>query len=728
MKFDPAVPLLVSLLLIGMASVATKTDTGIARDAPQSEPGVVQAPNPLLAEWDTPFGVPPFDAIRDEHYLPAFRTAMTAHAAEIAAIQTDPSPPTFANVVEALERSGATLDRVANAFFAVNSAHSNDATREIARVVSPELARHSDDITLNRDLYARVKAVYDRRDHLDLNLEQRRLLEETHKQFVRSGAALSVEKQARLRDINAELAELSQRYGDNVLKETNGWELLITDSADLGELTGSLVAAARQEAQRRGHDTGWVITLQRPSLNPFLQYSPNRELRRRGFMGYALRGDNDNEQDNKDIAARMAALRAKAAGLMGYETHAQYVLSDNMAETPERVYEFLDRIWQPALTIAKSERDALQEMMRADGIEGKLEGWDWRYYTEKVRRARYDLDEEALRPYFEFTAVRDGAFWVANQLFGLTFHELEDMPVWHRDQQVFEVREADGAHLGVLYMDFFARESKEFGAWMNELRSQQRLDGEVHPVVTNNFNFPPSTATGPSLLSLEEASTLFHEFGHALHGLLSNVTYASLSGTNVPSDFVEFPSQVMENWMAEPQVLRRFARHYRTGAPIPDELIQKIQAVAKFDQGFATVEYLAAAYLDMAWHTMTKPMDVDVRAYENQETRRIGLIDEIIPRYRTTYYTHIFSGGYSAAYYSYIWSEVLDADCFQAFKETSLFDSATARRYREEILARGGTRPGMELYRAFRGRDPEIGPLLEKRGLVGREDSRMEGS
>ncbi|MFQ6045720.1 MAG: M3 family metallopeptidase [Gemmatimonadales bacterium] len=642
---------------------------------------------------------------------------MATHEAEVATIIANKETATFANTIEALERSGKLLTRVSNVFFAVNSAHSNDVTRETARIISPELAAHRDDITFNRALYERVKAVYDRRDELDLSPEQKRLLEETHKTFVRSGANLDSIAQTRLREINAELAELSQQFGDNVLKETNAFELHVTDSTDLGALPASLVAAAHKEAQRRAHDSGWSFTLQRPSINPFLQYSPNRELRKRMFMGYALRGDNDNDADNKQILARMAQLRAERAKLMGYETHAHFVLSDNMAETPDRVYRFLDQIWEAALRVAKDERDALREMMREDGVEAELEGWDWRYYTEKVRRARYALDEEALRPYFEVTAVRDGAFRVAGKLFGITFTELTDVPRWHRDQQVFEVREADGSHLGVLYMDFFARPSKRGGAWMNALRSQSGLDGEVHPIVTNNFNFPPPTDDSPSLLSLTEASTLFHEFGHALHGLFSDVTYESLSGTNVPRDFVEFPSQVMENWMAEPEVLRMFARHYQTGEPIPDELIQKIQAAAKFNQGFATVEYMAASYLDMAWHTLTEPKLLEPRAFEDAEMKRISLIDEIIPRYRSTYFQHIFSGGYAAGYYSYIWSEVLDADAFQAFKETGLFDQETANRYRKEILSKGGTRPGMELYEAFRGRPPDIGPLLEKRGL-----------
>jgi peptidyl-dipeptidase Dcp len=679
--------------------------------------GDLSSDNPLLAEWHTPFGVPPFDRFEEPQYLPAFRAAMVAQVAEVDAIIADGDTPSFANTIEALERSGKALSRVSNVFFAINSANSNDEIREIARTVSPELAAHGDAIALNGDLFQKVRAVYEQRASLGLNAEQSKLLEETHKRFVRSGAALPEASQERLRVINQELAELTENFGQNLLKETNAFELYITDRADLGELPESLVEAAAEEAKRRGHESGWTITLQRPSCNPFMQYSPNREMRRKVFEGYAMRANNGNDADNNELLKRIVDLRIESAKLMGYQTHAHFVLSDAMAETPDRVYALLDKVWKPTTRVAKAERDALQEMLRADGIDDQLRGWDWRYYTERLRQARYDLDEDMTRPYFEVSAVRDGVFMVCKELFGLEFIELADVPRWHPDQQVFEVKEADGSHLGVVYLDFFARESKGGGAWMNDLRPQSRLDGPVDPIVTTNFNYPPPTESGPSLLSFDEASTLFHEFGHAVHGLLSDVTYASLSGTNVPRDFVEFPSQVMENWMGEPEVLRMFARHYETGEPIPDELIEKIQATSKFDQGFATAEYMAACYLDMAWHTLRNPQDVDPREFEAKEMARIGLIDEIIPRYRNTYFAHIYSGGYSAGYYSYLWSEVLDADAFEAFKDTNLFDAATAVRYRR-LLASGGTAPGMDLYRAFRGRDPKIEPLLERRGLT----------
>jgi peptidyl-dipeptidase Dcp len=538
---------------------------------------------------------------------------------------------------------------------------------------------------------------------------------------VRSGASLEDAAQERLREINSELAKLATQFSENLLNETNEFELLVTDRADLGDLSESLIALAAEEAKRRGHDCDecWVFTLQRPSINPFLQYSPNRGLRKQMFDGYAMRGDNDNENDNKAIISRMASLRAESAALLGYDSHAAFILSDNMAENPDNVYGLLDQIWRPALARSKEERADMQAMMKADGIDDRLRGWDWRFYTEKVRKAKYDLDDDALRPYFEVNAVRDGVFSLATSLWGLQFEELTDVPRWHPDQQVFEVKEADGSHLAILYLDYFARDSKRGGAWKNALRPQSNVDDFVTPIITNNFNFPAPTEGSPSLLSLTNAETFFHEFGHALHGMFSNVRYESLAGTSTPRDFVEFPSQVMENWMRRPEVLRMFANHYQTGEPIPQEVIDKINASATFNQGFATVEYMAAAYLDMAYHVLDTTEEVEPRSFEDNAMADIGLIEEIIPRYRSGYFGHIFSSpvGYSSGYYSYIWSEILDADTFMAFKETDVLDQETAARYREEILSKGGTRPGMELYRNFRGRDPEIGPLLEKRGL-----------
>jgi len=674
--------------------------------------------NPLLEKWDTPFGVPPFDRISSENYLPAIRTAMQDHDAEVDAIVANTDTPTFENTIEALERSGKTLSSTTRIFFALDSANADDVIKETAKTLAPELSAHSDNISLNKELFDRVLTVYEQRDALGLGGEQEHLLEETHKQFVRSGANLEDAAQDRLREINSELAELSQQFQENLLDETNNFELLVTDKADLGNLPASLVALAAEEAKRRGHDCEcWAFTLQRPSINPFLQYSPNRDMRKKMFDGYAMRGDNDNEADSKSIVTRMVQLRVERAALMGYDSHAHFVLSDNMAENPDNVYKLLDQVWKPALKVSKIERTDMQALMRSEGVDDRLRGWDWRYYTEKVRKAKFDLDEDALRPYFEVNAVRDGVFALATKLFGLQFEQRDDLPTWHPDQDVFEVKEADGSHLAILYMDYFARESKRGGAWMNALRSQSNLDGFVTPIVTNNFNFPAPTEGSPSLLSLTEANTFFHEFGHALHGMLSDVTYESFAGTSTPRDFVEFPSQVMENWMRQPEVLRMFANHFETGEPIPQEIIDKITASATFNQGFETVEYMAAAYLDMAYHVLDSTEAVEPRGFEDAAMADIGLIEEILPRYRSGYFAHIFAGGYSSGYYSYIWSEVLDADAFMAFQETSLFDQETAARYREEILSKGGTRPGMELYQNFRGREPSIEPLLKKRGL-----------
>lgn len=674
--------------------------------------------NPLLEVWDTPFGTPPFDRIESQHYLPAYRAAMAEQRREIDAIIASSAKPTFANTIEALEASGKTYRKVNRIFSVVHGAHSDEVTRETAKIVAPEKSAHLDQIQLNVALFARIKAVYEHRGDLDLDDEQRRLLEETHKRFVRSGIELGEASRNRLREINAELATLTTQFRDNLLDDTNGFELLVSARADLGALPASLVALAAEEARRRGHDCEcWVFTLQRPSINPFLQYSPNRALRKKIFEGYAMRGDNDNEFDNKYIVSRIVQLRAEKAGMLGFKNHAEYVLAERMAERPELVYDLLDRVWQPARRVAIEERAARQDMMNSEGFEGKLEGWDWRYYTEKVRKAKYDYDDEALRPYFEVNAVRDGVFELTSRLFGLQFERRDDIPGWHPEQQVFEVSEADGSHIGIIYMDFFARESKRGGAWMNTLRQQSKLGGDVTPIVTNNFNYPAPTEASPSLLSLREASSLFHEFGHALHGLLSDVTYESLAGTNTPRDFVEFPSQVLQNWMTEPEILRMFARHYQTGETIPEETIEKITASTRFNQGFATVEYMAASYLDMAYHTRNSTEAVEPRAFESQVMSDIDLIDEIIPRYRSTYFAHVFAGGYSAGYYGYLWSQVLDADAFQAFKETGLLDRETAARFRGHILSKGSTRPGMELYVKFRGRPPVIEPLLERRGL-----------
>ena len=706
-------------ILIAVSCKNTQTTTNTTTQKVTTEiKNVTKKINPLLAEWDTPFGVPPFDKIKSEDYEPAFKEALAIHKKEIDAIIANTNKPTFKNTIEAIETSGQLLTRLTNIFFAVSSANTDDILKAARKVISPELTAHSDEIQLNTALFNKVKAVYEQRKSLGLTPEEMRLLTKTYDDYIRAGVNLEGKNKEKLKAINKRVSELSTKFGDNLLDETNAFELYVTDKKDLGNLPESLVAGAAQEAKRRGHDTGWSFTLQRPSINPFLQSSPNRDFREKLFQGYALRANNNNEHDNKAVLLEMANLRVKKAKLLGFATHADYVLSDAMAENPKAVYELLDKLWPAALQMAKNDRDALAAMMKKEGVAGIFRGSDWRYYVEKVRAERYNFNEDETRPYFEFTAVREGAFMLANKLFGLTFKELNNVPKWHKDQQVFEVLEADGKHLGIIYMDFFARESKRGGAWMNALRQQSNVNSYKTPIVTNNFNFPAPTADTPSLLSFSQAQTLFHEFGHALHGLFSNVKYRSLSGTSVPRDFVEFPSQVMENWMSEPEVLALYAKHYKTGEVIPTAMIKKMNEANAFNEGFRTVEYMAAAYLDMNWHTFTEPKEnLDVNAFEKDAMQKIGLIDEIIPRYRSTYYAHIFSGGYSAGYYSYLWSQVLDADTFNEFKKTgNIFDPTLAKKYRK-MLSSGGSKSGMDLYKDFLGRAPKIKPLLEKKGF-----------
>ena len=682
--------------------------------------GAKQPANPFLAEWDTPFGVPPFEAIKLEHYKPAFDESMKRHKQEIDAIIKNTSAATFENTIEAMDRSGDLLDRVSHVFFSMRSAMTNDAMESIAKDVAPALSKHRDEIRLNDLLFQRVGAIYEQKDQLGLTPEQRKLLDESYKSFVRGGAKLAAEKKDRFKAINAELSVLSLKFGEHVLKENNRFEMVIQDRADLAGLPDGVVAASSEAASERGHEGKWVFTLHKPSMIPFLQYSEKRELREKIYKAYINRGDNDDELDNKTTLARMAALRVERAKLLGYETHAHFVLEENMAKEPKNVYDLLEELWSPALKRAKVEAADMQKMIDREGGGFKLQSSDWWYYAEKVKKAKYDLDEEMLRPYFKMENVRAGAFELATRLFGLQFQERSDIPKYHEDVTVFEVKEADGTHVGILYVDYFPRASKRGGAWMGELRQQSKVGGaDIRPVIYNVGNFSKPTADKPSLLSFDEVNTLFHEFGHALHGLLSDCTYETLAGTNVARDFVELPSQIMENWASEPAVLKMYARHYETGEPMPDELIEKIHKSRHFNQGFATTEYLAASFLDMDWHTLSEPKPgIDVLHFEDTSLGKIGLIPEIISRYRSPYFRHIFAGGYSSGYYSYIWAQVLDADAFQAFKETGdIFDRKTARAFRENILAKGGTEEPMTLYQRFRGKKPQIKALLERRGL-----------
>ncbi len=610
------------------------------------------------------------------------------------------------------------LTRVSNVFFSLNSSLTSDTMQAMAQEIAPKLSKHGDDILMNEKRFQRVKAVYATKDDPSLTTEQKRLLDETYKSFVRNGANLDKEKQAKLREINEELSVATLKFGENILKENNRFELVIEKKKDLAGLPENVVTAAAEAAKERGHEGKWVFTLHKPSLIPFLQYSSKRELREKMFKAYDHRGDNNDDLDNKELVTKIARLRLRRAQLLGYKTHADYVLEENMAKTPDKVYEFLDRVWAPGLKRAKAEADDMQKMIDKEGGKFKLQPWDWWYYAEKVKKAKYDLDEEMLRPYFELENVRQGAFDVASKLYGITFVELSGVPKYHPDVRVFEVKDSDGSHIGLLYVDYFPRESKEGGAWMGAYKDEYMKAGKrIAPIIVNCGNFSKPTADTPALLSWDEVTTLFHEFGHGLQGLLTNCTYESLSGTNVATDFVELCSQIMENWASEPEVLKAYAKHYKTGEPMPDELIAKIRNARLFNQGFATTEYLAASILDMDWYTLTEDKPIDPIAFENKTFARIGLIPEIVSRYRSPYFNHIFGDGYSAGYYSYIWAEVLDADAFQAFKENGLFDRKTAQAFRDNILAAGNTEDPMTLYKRFRGAEPKIDPLLERRGL-----------
>ena len=678
----------------------------------------VDLKNPLLAKYETNFEVPPFDLIKDEHFRPAFKEALKVHEAEIDSILKIDEPATFANTILALENSGQLLNRVSTVFYNLNSANTNDTIQAIAKDLAPVMSAHRDEINLNPELFKRVKTVYDQRANAGLDAEDQKLLEETYKGFVRSGANLKDEDKEKLKKINAELSVLSTQYGQNLLAETNAFEMVVDKEEDLAGLPKELKAAAAAEAKAKGKDGKWLFTLQNPSVMPFLQYADNRELRKKIWDAYQLRGNNGNDADTKEILIKIANLRLDKAKLLGYSSHAAYVLEESMAENPANVNALLNKIWTPALAKAKTEAADIQKEIEAAKDTFKVAPYDWRYYQEKIRQKRYALNEEEIKPYFSLTDVREGAFATANKLWGISFVALNNVPVYHPEVEVYEVRDKDGSHLGLLYADFFPRASKRSGAWMTSYRSQARENGKrLAPVISIVCNFTKPVGDSPALLTFDEATTLFHEFGHALHGLFSNVKYRSLAGTSVPRDFVELPSQIMENWAADPEVLKTYAKHFQTKEAIPDALIEKMQKAGTFDQGFATIEYLAASMLDMNYHSATAPIKAKADDFEKSAMDKIGLIDAIIPRYRSTYFQHIFSGGYSAGYYSYIWSEVLDSDAFAAFKEKGLYDQNTAASFRSNILERGGTGNPAEMYRKFRGADPDPIHLMKKRGL-----------
>ena len=672
--------------------------------------------NPFFEEYETPFKIPPFEKIKFEHYEPAFMQGIDEHQKEILKIAQNEKEPTFENTLEALESSGKTLDKVANVFYNLLGSNTNDEFDALAVKMSPLLSAHNDKILLNKELFERIKILKSNEPSLKLSDEQKRLLDETYKRFQRAGANLDQEAMIRLTEINSSLSSLSVQFDQNVLKETNGYSLIIDDPDDLQGLPDEEIRQASLLASSEGHDGKWVFKPTRVSMYPFLTYSEKRELRENLYKSYILRGDNDNDFDNKEIIKKMVALRKEKANLMGFETHADYVLDNTMAKTTLNVNKLLDTVWNPGIEKAKGEVEAMQEIIIEEGGNFKLEAWDWWHYSEKLRQEKFDFKEEEVKPYFSEDKVLKGAFEVAKKLFEITFTERDDLPKYREDIRTFVVEDFNNQVIGIFYTDFTQRPNKGGGAWMNTFRSQSKFEGKTIPIVINVCNFPPKNVDGVSLLSFEQVETLFHEFGHGLHGLLSDVNYPSLSGTAVTRDYVEFPSQMMENWAREPEVIKTFAKHYITGETIPDELLAKISEAGTFNEGFETSEYVAAAHLDMAFH-MEKDSIEDVDAFEDETLKNLGLIPEIESRYRSTYFGHIFAGGYSSGYYSYLWTEVLEADAFEAFKQNGLYHKETADKLKKYVYSSGNTKDLMEQYVKFRGKEPDIQPLLEKRGL-----------
>ena len=678
--------------------------------------------NPLLNQPQTPFGAPAFDQVQLKHYLPAFKEAIRLNQEEIDAIVNNEDAPTFENTIVALDRSGIVLDRVCGVFYNVLEADGNEQMDAIANEVAPILSDFQNGILLNEGLFSRIKAVYDQRESLNLNDEQMRLLSETYKSFAQNGANLPADKKARLKEINSQLAVLSLQFGQNVVAETNSpaVQRFITDEALLEGLPESAKAAAKEEAAAAGRADAWLFTPKRTSFTPVLQYCKNRELRKQLLMDYTTRGNHDNANDNKSVINQTMRLRLEKAQLLGYDCPANYILADCMAKDAKTVDAFLQSVWEPSLAAAKREAAELQKLLEQDFPGEKLQPWDWWYYAEKLRKAKYDLDEEEIKPYFELSNVRRGAFQLAHNLYGLNFEQLDNMPVYNKEVEVFKVTDADGSLVGILYTDYFPRAGKRPGAWMNNILPQYvDAEGVDHrPIIINVGNFNKPTKDNPSLLSMDDVETLFHEFGHALHGLMSKATYKTLSGTNTPRDFVELPSQFMENYCYEPQILKTYAFHYQTGEVMPQELIDKINAAKKFNQGFVETELLSASILDMDYHELTNCDTIDVNAFEAASMEKMHMIPEIIVRYRSTFYNHIFTTGYEAGYYSYTWAAVLDADAFAAFKETGdILNPEVAKRFRH-LLEQGGTRDAQDLYLEFRGKNADPKYLLQRKGFI----------
>jgi peptidyl-dipeptidase Dcp len=676
-------------------------------------------PNPFFSEYTTPFGVPPFDLIQTEHYLPAVVKGIAEQQAEIDVIVNNPAAPSFENTILAYDKSGKLLDKVSSVFGSLNGANTNPAMQAVARQMAPLTTTHRDNISLNDKLFERIKTVYQNRDNSNLDADQKRVVEKYYSDFVRNGADLNAVDKEKLRGLNQKLSVNGIKFGENLLAETNtNFNLIVENPKDLDGLPQDIIEAAATTAKESGMTGKWIFTLQKPSMLPFLQYAKNRNLREKIYRGYFMRGNNDNAFDNKESILNITNLRAERAKLLGFKSHADYVISNNMAKTPEAVYTFLQNIMTPAQKAALKDRDDMQKIIDNEGGKFKLAAWDWWFYAEKLRKDKYNLEESEIKPYFALGNVRDGMFYVANKLYGISFTRLTDVPVYHPEVEAYEVKEADGSHLGVLYMDFHPRAGKRVGAWCGRFRNQSYVNGEkIHPIVTIVTNFTRPTGDAPALLTWDEVTTMFHEFGHGLHGLFTDGKYDRTAG-NFPRDMVELPSQFMENYAAAPEVLQVYAKHYKTGKVIPQELMTRLQKSLAFNQGFATVEYIAAAFLDLDWHSIQEPQKVDVLAFEKQSMDKINLMDEIIPRYRTTYHNHM-AGGYSAGYYVYLWAAVLDSDAFQAFEDSGdIFNKTIADSFRKNILTEGGSDEGMIQYHKFRGQEPSQIPLLKKRGLL----------
>ncbi|MDJ0835955.1 MAG: M3 family metallopeptidase [Acidobacteriota bacterium] len=700
---------LTALLLSGCSR--QKEETATAEAAPV-------AANPFFETWDTPFGAPPFAEIKIEHFMPAFEQAFKEHKAEIDAIANSNTEPTFENTLEQKELAGAALNRVSGVFFSLARTESNDEIQALQSKISPMLTRHNNDILFNQALFERIEKVYETRKEAGLNPEQTRLVERIYNDYVRAGAKLDAAAREELAKINERISTLTTTFSQNQLNDTRNF-IMVLEESDLDGLPQSLRDAAASQAKLRDMPGKYVITLNRSSVEPFLQYSTRPDLREKAFNGWALRGDNGNEFDNNAIVGEIVNLRIKRAKMLGYKHHSDYVLSNTMAETPEAAMKLLKKVWEPALKQAEKEKGWLKEQMTPDGFDRGIKAHDWRFYAEKVRKEKFDLDQGEIAQYFELNNMIEAKFYVAKRLFGLTFTERNDIPVYNEVVRVWEVKDAGGNSIGLFFGDYYARSTKRTGAWMSSFRVQQKLAGDVKPLVMNNMNLNKPAEGEPTLMSYSDAVTLFHEFGHALHGLLSNVTYPTLAGTNTPRDWVEFPAQIYEHFIAQPYMLKKFARHYETGAEMSDDMIKRIKAASTFNQGFATVEYIASALVDMAYHQLTEVQDIDVRAFEDKVLTEYNKPEEIIMRHRSTHFGHIFAGGYHSAYYAYMWSEILDADGFDAFVEADdIFDKETADRLYKYVFSKGDSLNYLDAYTKFRGRAPTTDALLRNRGFA----------